>query len=72
VLKAQPEVILFTGMVGAQALSARISFWRRWPMLPAVAKGRLHWVEPDLIDRPGPRLVDGLELLAHLFHPEIE
>jgi iron complex transport system substrate-binding protein len=72
VLKAQPEVILFTSMVGAQVLPARIAFWRRWPMLPAVAAGRLHWVDPDLIDRPGPRLVDGLELLAHLFHPEIK
>jgi len=72
VLKAQPEVILFTGMVGAKALPARLGFWRRWPMLPAVAAGRLYWVDPDLIDRPGPRLVDGLELLARLFHPEMD
>jgi iron complex transport system substrate-binding protein len=70
VLKAQPQVILFTSMVGEQALPGRLAFWRRWPMLPAVAEGRLHWVDPDLIDRPGPRLVDGLELLARLFHPE--
>ena len=69
VLKAQPEVILFTGMVGASVVPARLSFWRQWPMLPAVNTGRLHWVEPDLIDRPGPRLVDGLESLARLLHP---
>ncbi len=69
VLKAQPEVILFTGMVGAHGMPGRLGFWRQWPMLPAVAAGRLHWVEPDLIDRPGPRAVDGLELLARLFHP---
>lgn len=69
VLKAQPEVILFTGMVGSKVLPARVSFWRQWPMLPAVADGRLHWVEPDLIDRPGPRAVDGLESLARLLHP---
>jgi len=72
VLKAQPQVILFTGMVGEQALPARLRFWRRWPMLPAVAAARLYWVDPDLIDRPGPRLVQGLELLARLFHPKME
>lgn len=69
VLQAQPQVLLFTGMAGEQLLNSRRLFWQQWPMLPAVAADRLHWVEPDLIDRPGPRLVDGLELLARLFHP---
>lgn len=70
VLKAQPEVILFTGMAGSAALPRRMNFWRRWTMLPAVKAGRLLWVDPDLVDRPGPRLVDGLELLADFFHPQ--
>lgn len=70
VLKSQPEVILFTGMADAASLPRRMNFWRQWTMLPAVKAGRLYWVEPDLIDRPGPRLVDGLELLANLFHPQ--
>jgi iron complex transport system substrate-binding protein len=69
VLRAQPEVILFTGMAKAVSLPGRIRFWRQWPMLPAVRADRLLWVEPDLVDRPGPRLVDGLELLADFFHP---
>ncbi|MGQ9687373.1 MAG: ABC transporter substrate-binding protein [Desulfobaccales bacterium] len=69
VLKAQPEVILFTGMAKAVSLPGRIRFWRQWPMLPAVKADRLLWVEPDLVDRPGPRLVDGLELLGNFFHP---
>jgi iron complex transport system substrate-binding protein len=69
VLRAQPEVILFTGMAKAVSLPGRLGFWRQWPMLPAVRADRLFWVEPDLVDRPGPRLVDGLELLADFFHP---
>ena len=69
VLKSQPEVILFTGMADATSLPRRMNFWRQWTMLPAVKAGRLHWVEPDLVDRPGPRLVDGLEMLANYFHP---
>ena len=70
VLKFQPEVILFTGMADAASLPRRMYFWQQWKLLPAVKAGRLHWVEPDLVDRPGPRLVDGLELLANFFHPQ--
>jgi ABC-type Fe3+-hydroxamate transport system substrate-binding protein len=69
VLKAQPEVILFTGMADASSLPARKNYWRGWNMLPAVKAGRLLWIDPDLVDRPGPRLVDGLEQLANFFHP---
>lgn len=38
--------------------------------LPAVRTGRCHAIDADgLIVRPGPRLVDGVEALAELFHP---
>lgn len=69
VLKAQPEVILFTGMAHSATLPRRLNFWQGWSMLPAVRNQRLFWINPDLVDRPGPRLVDGLELLADIFHP---
>ncbi len=39
--------------------------------LPAVRSGRAHAVDADgLIVRPGPRLVDGVEAIAQLLHPE--
>lgn len=71
VLRARPQVILFTGMVGKKVMPARVAFWRHWTMLPAVKEKRFNWVDPDLIDRPGPRLVDGLEVLARFFHPHL-
>jgi iron complex transport system substrate-binding protein len=70
VLMAQPDIILFTGMAEATTLAARKKYWRTWDMLPAVKADRLFWINPDLVDRPGPRLVDGLELLANFFHPQ--
>lgn len=69
VLRARPEIILFTGMVGEKVLPERLNFWSHWTMLPAVQTRRLSWVDPDPIDRPGPRMVDGLAILARLFHP---
>lgn len=43
-----------------------------WGDLPAVREGRVYAVDANAyFARPGPRLVDGVELLAHLIHPEL-
>ena len=42
-----------------------------WPDLRAVRAERVHVLHgPFYFNRPGPRLVDGLEILAALLHPE--
>ncbi|MGD2253979.1 MAG: ABC transporter substrate-binding protein, partial [Anaerolineales bacterium] len=41
-----------------------------WGAISAVANGAIYPIDSDLIDLPGPRLVDGLELLARAIHPE--
>lgn len=41
-----------------------------WPELPAVREGRVFVVDgSSYFSRPGPRLVDSLEILAHALHP---
>ncbi len=41
-----------------------------WSDLPAVREGRVYAVDANsYFARPGPRVVDGTELLAHLIHP---
>ncbi len=43
-----------------------------WHDLPAVKAGKVFAVNGHaFFSRPGPRLVDGLEILAHIIHPEI-
>ncbi len=37
---------------------------------PAVKNGRVYKVNSDLLSRPGPRIVDGLEMIARDVHPE--
>jgi len=37
---------------------------------PAVKNGKVFSVEADLLSRPGPRVVDGLERIARALHPE--
>jgi len=42
-----------------------------WEKLSAVKAGRVLPFDDDLISRPGPRLVEGLETLARMLHPEL-
>ena len=40
--------------------------------LPAVKSGQVYIVDsPAFFSRPGPRIIDGLEILAQIIHPEI-
>jgi iron complex transport system substrate-binding protein len=38
--------------------------------VPAVRAGRLHSIDLSILHRYGPRVSDGLELLARIIHPE--
>jgi iron complex transport system substrate-binding protein len=42
-----------------------------WDELPAVLNDQIFPFDDNLVSRPGPRLVDGLEALARLLHPEV-
>ncbi|HWG57854.1 MAG TPA: cobalamin-binding protein [Candidatus Acidoferrales bacterium] len=45
---------------------------REWKQLPALREGRVFAVDANsYFSRSGPRLADGVELLGHLFHPEL-
>lgn len=41
-----------------------------WKEVPAVKQGRIYYIDGDLLNRPGPRLVDALEQVAALLHPQ--
>ena len=40
-----------------------------WSSLAAVQNGQIYPFDDNLVSRPGPRLVDGLEALVKLLHP---
>ncbi len=42
-----------------------------WQDISAVKNDRVYAIDPDIVNRPGPRLVDGLEALARLLHPDL-
>jgi iron complex transport system substrate-binding protein len=58
-LQADPAVIISIGR-GATWLQ----FWQRNPRLQAVRGHRLYQIDPDWLERPGPRLLDGFAVLC--------
>jgi iron complex transport system substrate-binding protein len=65
-----PEVIIITSMARGTVFERVKEEWRKWHEMPAVKNDRIHLVDSDIFDRASPRLLDGLELLARLIHPE--
>jgi iron complex transport system substrate-binding protein len=64
-----PEVILLARHGTGSGPLPRAK-WEALSQLPAVQAGRIHAVDGNLLHRYGPRIVDGLEDLARLLHPE--
>ena len=72
VLQKKPEIIIISSMERGGRFAWALGEWLKWPVIPAVKEGRVHLVDSDLLDRPSPRIVKGLETLARLIHPEVE
>ena len=70
VIGLDPEVIIITSMARKVIFDQVKAEWQKWREMPAVKNNRIHLVDSDVFDRATPRLVDGLELLARLIHPE--
>ena len=76
VAAAAPEVVVVMpcGFDTERAARELVAVQDRpeWRGLPAVARGAV-WVTNGsaYFSRPGPRMVDGLEILAHALHPDL-
>jgi iron complex transport system substrate-binding protein len=70
ILKRSPEVILISTHNPKGDYRKVLREWGRWKTIPAVKQGRIHLIDSDLIDRPSPRIVEGLEEITKALHPE--
>ena len=65
VLEANPEAIIATGM--GDAKPEWLHDWDKWTRMTAVARGNLFHINPDIMQRHTPRILDGTtKLCAHL------
>jgi iron complex transport system substrate-binding protein len=76
VVKWAPEVLIINpcgfNLDKVIEQSSHLPNYPGWAELPAVRNGRVYAVDANsYFARPGPRVVEGTELLAHLFHPDL-
>ena len=75
VLEAAPEKLFVDLCSSDVARHLREAPWlaaqEGWRSIPAVAAGEVYLIDHTYFSCPGPRVVDGLEILAQLTHPEL-
>ena len=76
IAKWAPEILIVSpcgfGVGKATEQAKQLLRQPGWSELPAVRNRQVFAVDANAyFARPGPRVVDGVELLAHLFHPEL-
>ncbi len=71
VIASAPECIIDLTLKDAGDERGRamvLAFWNRFRSIPAVAAGRIEFVDTDLLTIPGPRLQQGIERLQAALH----
>ena len=65
-----PDIIILGDSAYGET-PAKVAARSGWETLSAVQSGQIYAFDDNLVSRPGPRLVDGLETLAKLLHPDL-
>ncbi len=64
IILKDPEVI-----IAPYDLTEQILEWKkRWSGISAIRNGMVYPVDPDIVSRPGPRIIDGLEKINEYIH----
>ena len=70
VIEANPQVVLLADAEFGGSLEA-LQGRPGWDVIDAVVNERVYPVDPDIGNRPGPRIVDAIEQVAALLYPEL-
>jgi iron complex transport system substrate-binding protein len=71
-VNSNPDIILVDSSHGTAAISpAQIKKLPGWQDLTAVKENRIYIIDGDLVNRSGPRIVEGLEEMAKILHPDL-
>ena len=74
VIERNPDVIIFPHMyMGTQSWGSYEDIANRpgWNVITAIQNDNFHIIDASIISRSGPRLMDALEIIAEMIHPEI-
>ena len=70
VIEKAPDVIIGAFPEGTTARDL-LAQYPAWSSVPAVRENRVYTIDPDIVLRPGPRVVEGAYRMALLVHPSL-
>ena len=71
VVERNPDVVIVTSNI-LQNVDGLLELFPEWTRLNAVRTHQVYRIDPDIISRPGPRVVEGLEALYNIIQQEHE
>jgi iron complex transport system substrate-binding protein len=71
IVASDPEIIIYTTNPWISTTPESIKNRPGWDSIDAVVGESIFSIDDNLVSRPGPRLIEGLEVLAGLIHPEL-
>lgn len=71
ILAKDPDIIIFSYHGKSQQSKDDILERPGWENINAIKNNNVYCVDEDILLRPTPRLIDGLERIAEVIHPEI-
>lgn len=69
IIAKDPEVIVLADTEFGESVDT-VKGRPGWSAISAVKNGRVYGIDTNLVSRPGPRIVDGLEALAKMLYPD--
>lgn len=69
IIEMDPDIILLGDALWGGVTPEMVAARGGWDALTAVQEGKVYPFDDNLVSRPGPRLVDGLEAMAKFLHP---
>ena len=70
IIQSDPDVIILADEDAGES-AATVKARPGWGSVSAVKNGRIYVIDPDIVSRPGPRLVEALRTLAGYLYPEL-
>jgi len=73
IVASDPDIIIVQTMMGGVPTVSKETLEAHpvWGEMTAVKQGNIAFINGDLVSRPGPRIVDGVEEMAKIVHPEL-
>ena len=71
IIFAKPDIIIVSSMKQGGNFGRVKAEWKKWKDIPAAINDRIYVINSDLTDHSSPRIVDGLEELVKILHPDI-